>query len=67
MYQISTRLNYGHPDYYRAIDLAAKCTRHAIDNGRHHSVDQMEDILYCQPNYRTLNLIVEPMYVLGHA
>jgi hypothetical protein len=67
MYQISTRLNYGHPDYYRAIDLAAKCTRHAIDNGRHHSVDQMEEIMYCQSNYQTLNLIVEPMYVLGCA
>jgi hypothetical protein len=67
MYQISTRLKYGHPDYYRAIDLANQCNQHGILTGRYCNAEQMEEIMYFQPSYRILKLTVEPMYVLGRA
>jgi len=67
MYRISTRLNYGHPDYERALDCCDMYNSAAQQLNIQNNLADMAEFAMTVPEFLDYHLFVEAAYVLGHA
>lgn len=65
MYRISTRLNYGHPDYEKALDRCKVYNQAAHQLGVQANKKQMCEFALTVPEFLEYKLFVETAYVLG--
>lgn len=65
MYQISTRLQYGHPDYEKALDRCTVYNIAAIQLDIQNSKKKMAEFAMTVPEFLDYKLTVENLYVLG--
>lgn len=65
MYQISTRLNYGHPDYEKALDRCTVYNQAAQQLGLQTNKKQLCEFVLTVPEFLDYKLFVENAYVLG--
>lgn len=65
MYQISTRLKYGHPDYEKALDRCVVYNIAAINLDLQDDKKAMCEFAMTVPEFLDYQLTVENLYVLG--
>lgn len=65
MYQISTRLNYGHPDYEKALDCCTTYNNAATTLKMNQDLTAMSEFAMTVPEFIEYKLFVEAAYVLG--